>query len=176
MIGERTCSCARCGEDFTKSGRPTRIAFCPPCDKDRKREQFNATRIVRRNIASGKFPPVTGKKCCDCGAPAVNYDHRDYTKPLEVDPVCKACNQLRGPGADSKMRVVPTAAGWVDKEEVDAIREALQRLSISRNEFGRRYSIDGGTLSIFCNEKTERRTRDLAAVIRSALEREGVMT
>lgn len=35
--------------------------------------------------------------CVDCGGIAVAYDHRDYDKPLEVDPVCKRCNILRGP-------------------------------------------------------------------------------
>jgi hypothetical protein len=37
--------------------------------------------------------------CVDCGKyPASCYDHRDYTKPLDVDPVCGSCNKLRGPG------------------------------------------------------------------------------
>jgi hypothetical protein len=26
------------------------------------------------------------------------YEHRDYTKPLQVEPVCRSCNALRGPG------------------------------------------------------------------------------
>jgi hypothetical protein len=34
----------------------------------------------------------------DCGDPAETYDHRDYTQPLLVDPVCLACNKRRGPG------------------------------------------------------------------------------
>ena len=37
-----------------------------------------------------------GIKCRDCGAPATEYDHRDYFAPLSVDPVCQSCNQLRG--------------------------------------------------------------------------------
>jgi hypothetical protein len=36
-------------------------------------------------------------KCVDCGKRAVAYDHRDYTKPLEVEPVCCRCNVRRGP-------------------------------------------------------------------------------
>ena len=32
----------------------------------------------------------------DCGAPARHYDHRDYNKPLEIEPVCVRCNLLRG--------------------------------------------------------------------------------
>ena len=36
-------------------------------------------------------------KCTDCGARATQYDHRDYNLPLQVEPVCRRCNLLRGP-------------------------------------------------------------------------------
>jgi hypothetical protein len=36
--------------------------------------------------------------CVDCGDKASVYDHRDYNKPYEVDPVCRKCNLKRGPG------------------------------------------------------------------------------
>lgn len=32
------------------------------------------------------------------GAQALFYDHRDYSKPLQVEPVCGRHNKLRGPG------------------------------------------------------------------------------
>ena len=35
-------------------------------------------------------------KCVDCGANATDYDHRDYNKPLDVEPVCRSCNIRRG--------------------------------------------------------------------------------
>ena len=35
---------------------------------------------------------------------AYDYDHRDYSKPLEVDPVCRRCNQMRGPADYTWMR------------------------------------------------------------------------
>ena len=35
-------------------------------------------------------------KCTDCDNRASMYDHRDYTKPLEVEPVCRSCNIKRG--------------------------------------------------------------------------------
>lgn len=44
------------------------------------------------------MPPPTACKCADCGEPAYCYDHRDYRKPIDVQPVCRACNQRRGPG------------------------------------------------------------------------------
>jgi hypothetical protein len=35
--------------------------------------------------------------CVDCGRVAKNYDHRYYSRPLDVVPVCVSCNQKRGP-------------------------------------------------------------------------------
>ena len=35
--------------------------------------------------------------CADFGKPARQYDHRDYNRPLDVQPVCISCNALRGP-------------------------------------------------------------------------------
>lgn len=41
-------------------------------------------------------------ECVDCGKRATSYDHRDYRKPLQVDPVCQSCNCRRGPGSPYK--------------------------------------------------------------------------
>lgn len=50
-------------------------------------------------VYNGDLPKLDGSvSCADCGAPASQYDHRDYKKPLEVEPVCRACNSARGPG------------------------------------------------------------------------------
>jgi hypothetical protein len=34
--------------------------------------------------------------CVDCGGVALEYDHRDYGRPVEVEPVCRSCNKRRG--------------------------------------------------------------------------------
>ncbi len=47
-------------------------------------------------VASGKVPRAKGLVCVDCGAAATRYDHRDYRKPFDVDPVCTACDNRRG--------------------------------------------------------------------------------
>jgi hypothetical protein len=44
-------------------------------------------------------------QCVDCGAQARDYDHRDYNKPLEVDPVCRRCNLRRGPAIEVASRI-----------------------------------------------------------------------
>src|SRR3990167_535196 len=50
-------------------------------------------------MATQDIPPPTGS-CADCGKPATCYDHRYYSLPLEVDPVCVRCNINRGPALD----------------------------------------------------------------------------
>ena len=54
-------------------------------------------RIVKIAVMSGILPKLDGSiDCVDCGEPATGYDHRDYMKPLDVDPVCSKCNVRRG--------------------------------------------------------------------------------
>lgn len=58
--------------------------------------QQRAHLIVAGAIRGGTLPPPSEYECCDCGKPATLYDHRDYTQPLLVDPVCHSCNRRRG--------------------------------------------------------------------------------
>jgi hypothetical protein len=53
--------------------------------------------MVKRAIRLGVLPRLDGSiACADCSAPAVEYDHRDYGRPLDVQPVCRGCNKKRG--------------------------------------------------------------------------------
>lgn len=52
--------------------------------------------VVSRAITKGTLEKPTKFKCVDCGVDAACYDHRDYSHPLLVDPVCKSCNAKRG--------------------------------------------------------------------------------
>lgn len=48
-------------------------------------------------MRSGELKRLDGSiECVDCGMPAKEYDHRDYTRPLDVVPVCGSCNSKRG--------------------------------------------------------------------------------
>lgn len=71
---------------------------CNECGPVVQRIQVRCMAKVRRAIARGQLMPVAGKTCVDCGAQATVYDHRDYSKPLDVQPVCRSCNMKRGPG------------------------------------------------------------------------------
>ena len=62
--------------------------------------------IVRRAKEAGILPDLKcGEyECVDCAGVATEYDHRDYARPLDVEPVCRSCNHKRGkaeiPSAD----------------------------------------------------------------------------
>lgn len=47
-------------------------------------------------IRKGQLRRPSEFPCTDCGGAALQYDHRDYNKPLDVDPVCRSCNRRRG--------------------------------------------------------------------------------
>ena len=56
-----------------------------------------ANRAIYIEVRAGRLPRVKTLKCVDCGSKASCYDHRDYSKQLEVEPVCRSCNYKRGP-------------------------------------------------------------------------------
>lgn len=106
--------CPDCGNDFSQ--RHVLAERCLPCaQKSRPRRgvvrpnvngrskdplyvsaQNAAGRLLNREIAAGRMPKAKGLVCADCGLMAQVYDHRDYAKPLEVQPVCRSCNMIRG--------------------------------------------------------------------------------
>lgn len=54
--------------------------------------------IVAQAIKKGLLARLDGSiSCKDCDKTAQVYDHRDYKKPLAVEPVCRPCNHDRGP-------------------------------------------------------------------------------
>jgi hypothetical protein len=57
--------------------------------------------FVRKAVRSKRFKPATEHACVDCGQQAKVYDHRDYTYPLVVVPVCHRCNLKRWRGKPS---------------------------------------------------------------------------
>lgn len=58
---------------------------------------FVAHRSVKDAVQDGRLPHPSSLICVDCGAAAEQYDHRDLTRPLDVVPVCRGCNNRRGP-------------------------------------------------------------------------------
>lgn len=79
-------------EPFVRTGTCARPCYFFDRGKNRARG------MVAQAKARGDLPRLTGEiPCVDCGAPARDYDHRDYNRPLDVEPVCRRCNMRRGP-------------------------------------------------------------------------------
>lgn len=79
-------------------------------------------RAVWLAIKAGQLPPPKTLICVDCGKGAFCYDHRDYRKPLAVDPVCKSCDSMRGPGKPYYAEGTPQYASLLAKAKI-AYRE-----------------------------------------------------
>lgn len=89
-------TCERCNQSFDAVGRARRV--CRPCVATRFQDNGGraAHRAVRMAVSRGELAPAKNLLCTDCGKRAREYDHRDYSKPLEVTPVCRSCNHKRG--------------------------------------------------------------------------------
>jgi len=83
-------ACVVCG----KPAYSKKAKFCLDCLAGCK--PASVEYAVSRSIRLGELKPIDECICVDCGRPAQHYDHRDYNKPLEVDPVCRVCNAKRG--------------------------------------------------------------------------------
>lgn len=91
-----TKACKRCSAIFT---RDTRALYCDNCVYKSCLDSGGSVAhgLVSAAIRNGDLVPAKKFACVDCGNPARDYDHRDYNKPLDVQPVCRSCNKLRGP-------------------------------------------------------------------------------
>lgn len=78
--------------------------FGSRCNTDRDRLRATAHRLVTLAIKAGKLQSPKDLACVDCGDIGYCYDHRDYHQPMLVAPVCRACNNRRGPGLPLPVR------------------------------------------------------------------------
>lgn len=51
-------------------------------------EKIRAKNLVHYYIGQGKIPHIS-TQVCKCGKQATDYHHPDYSKPLEVVPLCR---------------------------------------------------------------------------------------
>ena len=94
-----TRSCIACGADLSaRHWLATRCLSCAP-KALRAGGRSAAHGAVARAVRLGALAHPSTLTCVDCGKQARDYDHRDYSKPLVVQPVCRSCNKLRGPAA-----------------------------------------------------------------------------
>jgi hypothetical protein len=94
-----TLVCSECSVTYkAQSGSHRDRRHCLGCAAQYAAVQKKAISETTRAVKRGLIKPAKGQQCADCGLPAKYLDHRDYTKPLEVDPVCAVCNAKRGGG------------------------------------------------------------------------------
>lgn len=110
----RYTTCYTCACDITDREAGSR--YCLPCyyASTRTGGADRAHAAVSRAVAAGRLKKASECVCVDCGAQARCYDHRDYNKPLDVEPVCSRCNKLRGPA-------IPVEALRIPRPKVDQI-------------------------------------------------------
>lgn len=123
----KTFSCKRCGV-FTTRDRRSIADICSPCSDAHRKEGTNASNLVQKAVRDGVLPKVDTLICVDCGKTAQNYDHRDYTNPLEVEPVCKKCNLIRGYAKDSILRefITPHRNGKLCKKNRKTVTNTIR--------------------------------------------------
>lgn len=56
-------------------------------------ERVRANYLVNRAVRTKQIPPVKERACDCCGEAARHYHHPDYSKPLEVVPLCESCHR-----------------------------------------------------------------------------------
>lgn len=78
--------CEACGHrDSTRNdGR-----FCRGC----QRFKSAVVNQVGYAIKKGIIQRASCFECVRCGKQAKEYDHRDYAKPMDIQPMCRSCNK-----------------------------------------------------------------------------------
>ncbi len=97
LASRRKKQCANCGLEIPDSRRMDTSYCSHKCSNEVVHIALKAGAKVHAAIRRGSIPKLDGTiGCVDCGRTARHYDHRDYTKPLDVVPVCISCNFKRG--------------------------------------------------------------------------------
>lgn len=94
-LPKRITPCEHCGGDALSGAFGAVRRFCAKCRCAYLREKAYAGNKISSAIKYGRLKPATEYKCVDCDGPASVWEHRDYRKPLDIEPVCKTCNALR---------------------------------------------------------------------------------
>lgn len=119
-------TCHECGEQFRNGSNDKR---CKSCLVAYDVVAISARNAVTRAMIRGDLPRLRDANipCVDCGKRANRYDHRDYLKPLDVEPVCHGCNLRRGPALPCLSRLSDPAL----IARCDAARERRRLLRLS---------------------------------------------
>lgn len=93
--------CRTCKAAYARAWRKTekgKAASLKHYEQIQKTNVYEAKKAVYCAVRSGLIPRVKGLICQYCGDRAAAYDHRDYARSLDVQPVCTSCNKILGEG------------------------------------------------------------------------------
>lgn len=96
-IKPRSLKCEECKRDYEVSFWVRKRRHCFDCRHAYFETQLKCWGALKKARLDGKIDSPTNHLCVDCGKPAYCWDHRDYMKPLDVEPVCRSCNAKRPP-------------------------------------------------------------------------------
>jgi hypothetical protein len=96
--------CCRCGYEWvTKNKKVKTCSWCrsPYWNKARNSYEYFAMRKwanekVFQAMSKGFLSKPSNFKCKDCNRQAQEWEHRNYSRPFFIEPVCHRCNTKRG--------------------------------------------------------------------------------
>lgn len=90
-------TCYQCGVEI----RSNTFHYCERCQLPCFRIKEAAHQVVKSAVVDGRLQSLSQNlvECVDCGDRASQYEHRNYERPLDVEPVCRKCNKARGKAA-----------------------------------------------------------------------------
>ena len=93
-------------------GYPTRRRniLCEGCHADIVSAQkecgvWKVRSLIAEAVRAGDLLRATEHACVDCGERAKCYDHRYYSRPFDIQPVCRRCNHKRGMAWDLALSI-----------------------------------------------------------------------
>jgi len=102
--------CHACKVQFSRTKRYSgRAYYCPLCAGEAHYARMYAMAEVHRAIRFGVLMRADQHRCVDCDDWANCWDHRDYSRPFYIEPVCDSCNCLRPPAYHGSPRFLHTS-------------------------------------------------------------------
>lgn len=96
--GKTVIQCAACKRVLGNQHHSAR--YCLPCSDAVSDMRKSISKRLRYAIDTGKLKDWRGQKCNFCGESAIGYEHRDYSQPFDVTPICRSCNWKLGPASN----------------------------------------------------------------------------
>jgi hypothetical protein len=106
-----------------------------------ERLKKQAQNVLTRAIAKGLLAPAKDYMCANCGNSRLEnpdllmeYHHENYSKPLDVIPLCHKCHLLRHKEMDSSFR--SRKGTKLSEDQISKMSELTKKQWVRRKEEG----------------------------------------